>query len=109
MSARASSGSFAPWAGLFLGAAAWFAQHQVCSATIYWDCRLGGPVLTAGVGLAAAVVTVAGGWMSWWTYRAKDRSNRSVSGAIGAGSAAIFLLAILFQSLIGFIVPACHR
>ncbi|MDB5444747.1 MAG: hypothetical protein JWQ97_64 [Phenylobacterium sp.] len=107
--------ALAPWAGLFLGAAAWFAHHQGASDLIYWDCRLGGPLLTAGTGLVAGLVTAAGGLISWRTHTAIRRAaeapahNRSVAGMIGAGSAAVFLLAIVFQSLAGVIVPACHR
>jgi len=115
MSPRLDRGALAPWAGLFLGAAAWFAHQQGVSSTIYWDCRLGGPVLTAGLGLVAALVTAAGGWISWRAHQASRRAaegpahNRSVAGMIGAGSAGMFLLAILFQSLTGVIVPVCHR
>jgi hypothetical protein len=115
MSVPLGRSSLAPWAGLFLGAAAWFGQQQIGSSTVYWDCRLGGPLLTLGLGAVAAVLTVAGGLISWRVHRRLRAApqggphNRSVAGMIGAGSAAVFLLAILFQSLIGVIVPACHR
>ena len=98
-----------PWAGLFLGAAAWFVHHQAGSDTIYWDCQLGGPLLTAGLGLVCGLVTAVGGVVSW---RARKETvgvgnNRAFAGVVGAACAGIFLLTILFQSLIGFIVPAC--
>jgi hypothetical protein len=112
---RLDANPWTPWAGLLVGAAAWFAHHQSASSTIYWDCRLGGPLLTAGLGLLFGLATVAGGLLSWRVHRrcaaAEDPSahNRSVAGMIGAGSAAVFLLAIVFQGLSGLIVPACHR
>jgi hypothetical protein len=98
-----------PWAGLFLGAAAWIVHHQGASIAIYWDCRLGGPMLTAGLGLVCGLVAIGGGTVSWRARRdaAGVGRNRAFAGTVGAACAAIFLLTILLQSLIGFIVPAC--
>ncbi len=115
MTGRLVASPLAPWAGLFLGALAWFGQQQICASVIAWDCRLGGPLLTAGLGLAAALITAAGGLISWRARRRlaaapqEGPHSRSVAGVIGAGAAGIFLLAIFFQSLTGVIVPACHR
>lgn len=114
MNAWIQRSTLAPWSGLFLGAAAWFAQHQAGSDLIYWDCRLGTPLLTAGLGLVCGLVTIVGGLLSWRAHRAMHSGegvvqNRRVAGIIGAGAAGIFLLAIFFQSLIGFIVPTCLR
>lgn len=112
MTAAGARQAFAPWTGLFLGAAAWFGHQQSVSDAIFWDCRLGGPLLTAGLGLLFGLVGAAGGLVSWRAHRqarSADAHSRSVAGMIGAGSAAIFLLAISFQSLAGLIVPVCHR
>lgn len=107
--------SFSPWAGLFLGAGGWFAHHQIASSIIDWDCTLGGPMLTVGLGAVFGVAAAAGGLVSWRAHRSLRAAprgpphTRSVGGAIGAGAAAVFLLAIFFQALAGVIVPACHR
>jgi hypothetical protein len=114
MSGWTRRSTLAPWSGLFLGAAAWFGQHQAGSDLVYWDCQLGGPLLTGGLGLVCGLITVAGGVVSWRAHQAMHSGervvqNRRVSGVIGTGAAGIFLLAIVFQSLIGFIVPVCQR
>lgn len=114
MRVRLRRSSLAPWAGVFLGAIAWFAQHQGASNAVYWDCRLGGPWLTAGTGVACAAVIVAGGLVSWKARAAPpstpDRpESRSFAGWVGAGTAAVFLFAVLLQTLSGFIVPGCFR
>ena len=115
MSERPASSALAPWAGLFLGAAGWFAHHQIASSLIDWDCTLGGPLLTLGLGLVCGLVIAAGGLISWRVHRRLAAApqdaphNRNVSGMIGAGAAAVFLLAVVFQALSGVIVPACHR
>lgn len=115
MTGRLIANPLAPWAGLFLGALGWFGQQQIASSLIGWDCRLGGPLLTAGLGALAAGLAAAGGLVSWRAHRRLAAApqeaphGRSVAGAIGAGAAGIFLLAIFFQALTGVIVPACHR
>jgi hypothetical protein len=105
---------FAPWTGLFAGAAAWFAHHQTASDLIIWDCRLGGPFLTGGLGLICGLVTVIGGLISWRSRTPLVGASHELgmpgfAGVVGAGAAAMFLLAILFQSLTGFIVGVCER
>ena len=106
--------AYAPWAGVFLGAVGWFGQHQTGSSAVYWDCRMGGPWLTAGTGLAAAAVVVAGGLISWAARTAPADSEgrqetRRFAAWVGAGSAGMFLFAVLLQTLTGFIVPGCAR
>ena len=112
---RLSASPLAPWAGLFLGAPAWFGQQQIATSTIYWDCRLGGPLLTAGLGAVAAAMAIAGGLVSWRIHKRlaaapqEGPHSRSVAGVIGAGSAGVFLLAIFFQARSCVIVPPCNR
>jgi hypothetical protein len=106
--------SLAPWAGVFLGAGAWFAHHQATSNTVYWNCEVGGPLFTGLLGLVFGFVALAGGWISWQARAAPPSSvdrpePRNFGGVIGAGSAILFTFAILLQTLSGFIVPACQR
>lgn len=107
MSPRAA---YAPWAGLFLGAAAWFLHHQLVSNVTYWECARGGPVLTGVLGLLFVIAATVGGLISW---RARDAPEGPRSGrfaaVVSAGAAAIFGFAILLQALSGFIIPGCFR
>ena len=102
-----------PWTGLFAGAAAWALHHQIGSDVTFSDCGLGGPWLIGGLGLVFGLVAVAGGLVSWRTRHAgPDREGREESrrfaAFVGVAGAGFFLLAIVFQTLAGFIVPACH-
>jgi hypothetical protein len=102
---------FAPWSGLFIAAAAWAAHHQLGSSLSFADCRLGGPLLNGGLGLACAVVAGLGAGLSW---RARDGAEgraetRAFAAWLSVAGAGLFLLAILLQAIPGFIVPDCHR
>jgi len=104
--------SWTPWAGLFAGAAGWFVHQQFGANANYWDCRFGGPLWTILLALVCGVVVVTGGWMSWAARGTpgEDRaSTRSFAGLVGAATAAIFLMAILFGTLAGLVVPSCLR
>jgi hypothetical protein len=104
--------AWTPWTGLFVGAAAWFAQHQAGSDVNFWDCRTGDGAFVVAVGVACTFATAAGGWVSWQAARPPEADlaqNRGFARIVGALGAAIFLLAIAFQTLAGVLVPACHR
>jgi hypothetical protein len=104
--------AWAPWAGMFAGAAGWFAHQTFGADANYWDCRFGGALWAVLLALACAAVAAAGGWISWTsrTSGGEDTDEtRRFSGVVGAATAAIFLMAIAFQTLAGLIVPACAR
>jgi hypothetical protein len=104
--------ALAPWAGLLLGAAAWFAHHQIGADSNIWDCRSAGGAFTIVVGLICGAITLGGGLISWVAQAPEDgetRQNRGFARIVGMTGAAIFLLAIGLQTLAGVLVPACHR
>jgi hypothetical protein len=112
MSQPLRTSAWAPWTGLFAGAAGWFAHQTFAADANYWDCRFGGPLWAVSLGLVCAVVAAAGGWLSWTARRSGGEAageTRRFSGLVGAATAAIFLMTIAFQTLAGLIVPACER
>lgn len=99
-----------PWAGLFLGAAAWALHHQIGADANMWSCvqANGGFVITTG--LVCLVLALIGGLVSWQAAAADPGSQyHRFARAVGLLAAGVFLLAILFQTLAGAIVPACLR
>jgi hypothetical protein len=101
-----------PWTGLVLGVPGWFLHHQLGADIIFHDCQRGGPGLTVVLGLVCGAVVALGGGLSW-AARPPDQGatgqNRRFAAYVGAGCAGLFLLAIIFQSLTGVIVPTCYR
>jgi hypothetical protein len=103
-----------PWAGLIAGAVAWIAHHQAGSDLVFWDCRRGSPALTLGLGLACALVALAGAWISWRSVAEIDATRpvttaRRFIGLLGVSAAALFTLTILAQSVSGLVLPGCLR
>jgi len=102
----------APWTGLFVGAAAWFADQRLVADGNSWDCTRSGGLFSAVVGAACLALTIGGGVASW---RSAPRGIsdplevRGFAGRIGALAAAIFALAILFGTGAGLVIPACQR
>ena len=104
---------WAPWAGLFLGAAAWFAHHQGGSDLNLWDCRVGGSGYAVALGLGCAALAALGGLISW-RGRGREQAptadqSRRFASLVGVAGAGLFLLAIVFQTLASVLVPACFR
>jgi hypothetical protein len=112
MIGRIQASPLAPWAGLFMGAFGWFLHHQTGSDANYFSCRIADGAFVIGVGLIGAALALLGGLISWSAKDAppqEPRRYRSFARIVGMTSAAIFLLAIAFQILAGFLVPACFR
>jgi hypothetical protein len=105
-----------PWAafaGVIVGAPAAALTQQLLSDVLYFDCRNGGSGLGLVVVVATGLLTLGGGLVSWAARRAADQDQepgaRRFLAEVGAGSAGIFLLAILAMGLASLIVPSCHR
>jgi hypothetical protein len=105
-------------AGLFIGAAAWFASTQLNYALAAVNCTAGHDWLPAGIAFLLTAVSIAGGLLSWraWTKAAPapapdsdiPRPNRLLAG-IGVLGAALFALVIATQGAAALILQACAR
>lgn len=112
MSSRFQASAIAPWTGLFVGAGAWFADHQLASDGDFWNCaRTGGPFAVI-VGLVCIAVAASGGVASWRARpeaRADAVETRRFARFVGSGAAAVFSLAIAFGTWAGVLLPGCQR
>jgi hypothetical protein len=104
------------WAGWIAGPAGWAVHQQVSSMTNYWDCSVGRPLLVIALGLACALIVVAGGALSWRGLRSAGRSGRTdgsgngrfiaIMGLLAAG---VFLVAVIAQTMAGLAFTGCER
>ena len=101
----------APWAGWLLGPAAWALHHQAGSDLAFGieHCTGGSPQV--GLGVACALIALAGAAISWASLSGPLRSSamnvRLFVALVGAMGSALFLLAVLFQTFASLIVPPC--
>jgi hypothetical protein len=101
----------AGWAGWIAGPLGWFVHQQIGSTTNYWDCSVGRPWLVIGLGLACAVIVLAGGAMSWRGLRSAgggDGNGRFIA-VMGLMAAGVFLVAVVGQTMAGIVFTGCER
>lgn len=102
-----------PWAAWIGGIAGWFLAQQLGSQITQADCAGAHAMLLLLVGVAGAVLALAGAALSWSVWRSQGRLEQPYAGTrrfiAGTGELAVglFLLAILFQTLSSFIIPRC--
>jgi hypothetical protein len=108
-----------PWSGsgLFTGAVAWATHQQAGNLLTESMCQGGGRPIFLAVSVVAVVVTLAGLFLSARDLRAtwngpdnvrEVRRARFIAG-MACGSAGIFLLAIVAQTLAALILTGCER
>jgi hypothetical protein len=106
--------TWTPWTGAVTGAAAELIDHQVGSNFTYWRCEASGPAPIAALGLACALLAIAGALVSWrsrraWPDEATRVDMRAFAAFLGAATGALVCLAIVFQTLASFFLPPCFR
>jgi hypothetical protein len=96
-----------PWAGLLAGMLGAGLQHQLVSDAMHFDCRHGGNDLVAGIG--ALVLIAIGALLSWSALRSHPdpESPRRFVAVMSLMAAALFALMVCWQTLAGWIRPAC--
>lgn len=104
-----------PWAGWIGGLLGWTLSDQAGSDLAQWDCTLAVPPGMLLIGIAGAVLALAGALISFRVWRqlageldqpyAGARRFIAITGVLATG---IFLLAIVFQTMSSFIIPQCH-
>ena len=100
-----------PWAGWLLGPLAWALHHQAGSDLAFGRTDCSGGSAQVGIGVACAVAALLGAWLSWASRSGPLRSSafdvRLFVALVGAMGSALFLMAILFQTFAGLLVPPC--
>jgi hypothetical protein len=83
--------------------------HQSGSDSTFNDCRgtSPGPLLIVAV-LGLFLVAVSG-MASWRSIRGSDSESRRVVAMISAGSAALFVFAIILAMIAALVLPPCFQ
>jgi hypothetical protein len=102
----------AAWAGLVAAPSSWYALHVAISILSPWQCT-GWPLLTPTLAAVAAVLTAAGGVVSWWSLRTalavgEEHRHRFVAW-LGVAASLLFLFVIACQGAAGLVYSGCER
>ncbi len=95
----------APWAGLIAGPTCWALNQQGFTSLLHFDCHLGSGVKGVVSFVVLAIILIASGIVSW-----RARGEMELQRFIALSSvmaAALFLLALVFQTAATLILPGC--
>jgi hypothetical protein len=112
MTMRLAESRWAPWAGLFMGAIAWGAHHQIGSNLVYLRCSPADRWLVIALGAAFLAVAFGATLLSWVSRRSGQQTEHAVemrlfTAWISTAAGALFALAIAFQIAAGLLAPTC--
>lgn len=102
----------APWSALAAALVGEGLHHQVLSDMLRFDCRLGGPMPGLLAGIGVFVLIALGCVLSWLSVRGLDAgdphaANRRFIVRLGYMVAGLMAVAVAWQTLGMFLVPAC--
>lgn len=107
-----------PSAGIFLGPLAWLVDTQLNYALVPWICAHQVRLVPV-VALAAALVSLAGGFLSWRAFRLSPitpepdstgagRPHR-FTALMGMAIATLFTVVIILHGVAGLVFHGCER
>ncbi|MBS0505477.1 MAG: hypothetical protein JSS55_17105 [Proteobacteria bacterium] len=96
------------WAGWIGGILGWVLSDQTGSDLAQADCRLADPGVMLLIGMGGALLALGGGGIAFGYWRTTAEPTRRFIAGTGVLAAAIFLLAIIFQTVSSAIIPQCH-
>ena len=100
----------APWVALLLPPCAWYAFEVGLATVMRISCTASGPWLGIAWGAGAVLLCGFAAWIGWSHGRSQDDSaSRSWVARMTPFEAAIFALAIVYQTLATTIIPPCAR
>ena len=101
------------WAGWIGGLLGWVLSDQCGTSLAQADCTRADPPVMVAIGVAGAIIVIAGGLVSLSVWRNAGDLDRPGEGtrrfiaATGVLAAGVFLLAIVFQTMSSFVIPQC--
>lgn len=98
----------APWIALLLPPCAWYSFEIGLATVMRYACTAAGPWLGVAWGALAILMCGLAGLIGWSHARAHDDSP-SRSWVAAPFGAAVFALAVVYQTLATTIIPPCAR
>ena len=101
------------WAGLLTAPLAWYGYQQGLGSLVYFSCGASHPPTGPLAGFIAILVTAAASACSWRAWKASAAAPaidiHRFAALLSVLAAAIFCVAIGFQTLATTLIPSCAR
>jgi hypothetical protein len=101
---------FMPWAGLALGTAGYFIQHQLGSDSTFQDCRVGSPWIVI-LGTLVGLLIIAAGALGSWRVYASDAETpaRKLVAIVSLLACALYAIGTILPFIAAMVIPGCWR
>lgn len=98
-----------PWAGIIGAASGWFLSQQIGSTLAQDRCDLSEWWVVALIGLLGLGLALGGAFLAWTVWRRGDAETeaRRFLALLSALLGGLLAVAILFQTVAGFLIPQC--
>ena len=109
-SARRIGELMLPWAGLIGGGAGWALSQQLGSDLSAYSCRSMSPPVALLIGALGLALAVGGGVLAHrhWRRGEAGRGARHFLSLMGMIAAALFAIAIVWQTSAALLIPRCY-
>jgi hypothetical protein len=99
---------FMPWAGLALGTAGYFIQHQLGSDSTFQDCRVGSPMMVI-IGTVVALLIIGAGALGSWRVFASNSETpaRRLVATISLLACALYVMGSVLPLIAAVVIPQC--
>jgi hypothetical protein len=99
-----------PWSGLIGAVLGWGLAHQIGSNLDSQHCEAMSPLVALLIGLAGLAIAGGGGLLSWRHHKRGEAAGgaRHFVSLLGVLAAALFSVALVWQTLSSLIIPRCY-
>ena len=99
---------FMPWAGLALGTAGFFIDHQLGGDSTFQDCRVGSPLIVLVATLAGLAIIGVGALGSRRVYASTSETPaRRLVAVVGLLACAFYAIGVTLPFIAALLIPRC--
>ena len=99
---------FMPWAGLALGTAGYFIDHQLGGDSTFQDCRVGSPLIVLVATLIGLAIIGLGALGSWRVHTSSSETPaRRLVAVVGLLACALYAIGVVLPFIAALVIPRC--
>ena len=99
---------FMPWAGLALGTAGYFIDHQLGGDSTFQDCRVSSPLIVLVATLIGLAIIGLGALGSWRVHASSSETPaRRLVAVVGLLACALYAIGVVLPFIAALVIPRC--